>query len=272
MLIKRNLSTAAAAGRTPLLSRLRFAVDVNALSAAGFAVEQAGLNLGGVAIDILAPGNSNSWALKDGFSGGNTHLDGIATEIEGFDILGQTLDHTRAKPHPNLATALYSISVSTPDLQRTVDSMSASLGPPQKGMVPSPFSADVAMAFFKLGSPSGPIILEIFAPSTPGTAVSLPGLPAIDADRVAPASIVGMVVVVPMLDHLPSLLGMDRMGKARPAMQGQGRMIAPVRHDHVDGLSLGLAFMTPPDPAALQARAKKGSGLGLSSVLSTAGD
>ena len=58
------------------------------------------------------------------------------------------------------------------------------------------------------------------------------------------------------------------MGKARPAMQGQGRLIAPVRHSQL-GLGMSLAFMTPPDQAALQARAKRGDGVGMSSVLST---
>ena len=255
--------------RVPLLSRLRLADDSAAFCAAGFSMGP-GLNIGGVEIELISPGERNAWAWKDGIGSSNIDVDGIATEIEGFEILGQSLDYTRTEPHRNQASALYSVSVSTPDLQRTVDAMSASLGAPRKVASPSPFSTAISMAFFKLGSPSGPVIVEGIAPTTPGTAVELPGLPSIAADRDVPASIVGMVVVAPVLDHLPKLLGADCVGNARPAMQGEGRMIAPVRRGQL-GLGLSLAFMTPPNQAALQARAKKGAGVGLSSVLSTAG-
>ena len=274
--------TASAAPRIPLLSRLRIANDAEAMSSAGFAVG-AGFNIGGVAIEMDAPGGHNSWAWKDGVGSSKVDCDGIATEVEGFHIFGQSLDYTRTPPHPNQACALYSIIVSTPDLQRTVDAFSTSLGAPRTLSRPSP---DISMAFFQLGSPSGPVIVEVVAPSTPGTAIELPaeyGGEALSitndtamhivADRDAAAAIVGIVVVAPTLDHLPTVLGEGCVGEARPATRAQGRMIAPVRHGQLTsplGRGVSLAFITPPDHAALQARAKRGGGVGLSSVLSIA--
>ena len=259
---------ATAARRIPLLSKLRIADAAAAFSAVGFNVSEQKLNIGGINVELIGKGNQHSWAWKDGISSTTEakDLDGISTDVEGFEIFGQSLEFSRAPPHPNLAQALYSISLATPNLQRTLAVLSGSLGEPREVLKPTP---EISMALFKLGSPSGPVVVEVIAPSTAGTAMQMPG---IAADLDAPASIVGMVVVTPHLEHLSSLVGTERIGKIRPAMQGQGRLIAPMVQGEAgtgDGLALGLAFMTPPNQAALQSTAKSGSGKGLSTMLST---
>jgi hypothetical protein len=268
----------AAARRIPLLSKLRIADAATPFAAAGFAVVDERLDIGGVAIDLVGRGRQHSWEWKDGGGAdvleGTRDLDGISTHVEGFNIVGQSLNHTRAAPHPNLAQAVYSISVATPDLRRTMGALSESLGEARRVLDPTPFAPKLSMALFKLGSPSGPVIVEVLAPSVTGTAVEIPGIGSIAEGEDVPASIVGMVVLTPHLEHLSGVLGAGRLGKIRPAMQGQGRRIAPVLRgdaDARDGLALGLAFMTPPDPSALQQASKRGPGKGLSSVLSTNG-
>ena len=106
------------------------------------------------------------------------------------------------------------------------------------------------MAFFKFGAAGDSeqqVLLELVSPRTPGAAVSLPGLPAIASGTDAPAKIAGLVVTVPRLEPVAELLGADRVGRIRPAMQGKGRQIAPYRHEEA-GL-LPLAFITPPTDA-----------------------
>ena len=94
------------------------------------------------------------------------------------------------------------------------------------------------MALFRLG----PTLVEVIAPREPGETVELPGLPPLDLRLDAPAKIVGVVPEVPDLAPLQQLLG-DKLGKPRPAMQGEGRQIATVRNEKV-GLSLTMAFLT----------------------------
>ena len=74
---------------------------------------------------------------------------------------------------------------------------------------------------------AGDVILEVGGPHQP------------DGD--GPASLWGMVVVVPDLDATATLLG-DDLGSPRDAVQ-PGRRIATVRRD--SGVSVPLAFITP---------------------------
>ena len=272
MLPRAARALASSSPRVPLLSRLRIVDGAAAFAAAGFDPSPP-FHIGGVAVDLIGGGAANGWAWKNGASHGSERvsLDGIDTEIDGFLVMQQSLQHERGQRHPNGALGLYSLTVVSADLERTmrVFAAPAGLGAPRRVAEPSPFSPDLSMAFYKAGSATGDVIIEVVAPRRPGTAVRLgAGLPPIGADRDAPAYLGGMVVVVPDLASLSDVLGADRVGKARPAVQGQGRMIAPARHDAL-GLSLSLAFITPPDPAALQSRAKRGAQKGLATVLTT---
>ena len=97
------------------------------------------------------------------------------------------------------------------------------------------------MAFFKFGAGGDDrdVVLELISPAEPGGSI---GAFAVGEQP----AIAGMVVGVPAggLAPLAELLG-DKLGEARPAVQGRGRMIAPLRHEAI-GLPLPLAFMTEP--------------------------
>ena len=81
------------------------------------------------------------------------------------------------------------------------------------------------------------MVVEVVAPRTPGEALTLPGLGATGGDTAAPATLSGLVVVVPSLGSAQAAVG-EGLGAARPAIQGGGRTIAPVKRGAVLGLSL----------------------------------
>ena len=262
---------------TPLLSKLRLAEDAAVWQNAGFAVENGCTNIGGVAVELVGrKGGRHSWEFRDrGFVDASAatsfSMDGIDTKVSHFDVMRQSLEGTGDSLHTNGAVGLYSVLVTAGNMERAVAALGASegiLGPPVRIVEPSPFSSKLAMAFFKAGSPTGNIIVEVLAPRTPGAVVTIPGLPPIGGDD-APATIAGMVVLVPSLEVIVSLLGSEVVMKARGAVQGQGRMLAPVRHEKLGLASLTMAFMTPPDREALQAKALSG-GKGLSAHLGIA--
>ena len=114
-------------------------------------------------ISEMDPSSSDPLKSSDGIGSSSAiakDVDGIRTDVEGFEIFGQNLDFTRQPPHPNLAQALYSISIATPDLRRTVAALGESLGEARRLLEPTP---EISMALFKLGSPAGPVIVEVSA-------------------------------------------------------------------------------------------------------------
>lgn len=183
-----------------------------------------------------------------GSAGGSIHIDGIPTLTQDLPqalLLQRCYDLERRRVHPNEVTRLHTITVVSPHLQRTVGAMETAGVTLSRIADPSPFSPELSMAFFKMSSPAGSVLIEVVSPSQPGSTVKLPGLPSIGGDIEAPAQIGGLVFQAPSLDNLPTLLGPDNIGKARPAVQGKGRMIAPLRHDRL-GIPLTTAIITPP--------------------------
>ena len=245
----RRFSTTAA----PSLKELVIADDASAWQACGFAVSppdgsdadadasfprpyEGGLSsVGGVRLQLLGAGRTRgalSWSWHRDGADRVMLIDGIPTALTDAEPAADPA------PHPNGASRLYSITLATAHLERTRAALEAAGAPLRRVLDPAPFSEHVSMALFRLG----PTLVEVIAPREPGETVELPGLPPLDLRLDAPAKIVGVVPEVPDLAPLQNLLG-DNLGKPRPAMQGEGRQIATVRHEKV-GLSLTMAFLT----------------------------
>lgn len=185
---------------------------------------------------------------------------GIATSID--DVAPEACEELAqqraadARPHPNGAAGIYSLVVTTPDLHATVDAFGAAGLELRRLRAPadpaSELSKGMGMAFFKFGvvEPAGSaeargasVILEVVAPAGGRKPAAGGGFPSFgDAPAIA-----GLVVTVPSLPAVAELLGPDRLGAPRPAVQGRGRQIASVRSGAagMEGLP-ALAFITPP--------------------------
>ena len=274
----RSLVTIAARKPTfPQLLRLKLPGALSAWEAAGFArngdADDYALSIGGVDVGIGSSGPS-SWGWRDGprTRGGSLEptpafwedvianhftelaVGGVQTSIDDLD----TEEHEEAMearasvatPHPNGALGIYSVCVTTPNFDATIETLQEAgldLRRVRKASDPaSPLSRGLSMAFFKFGAPPGrDVILELVGPGTSDAPVGA----TVAAERAGfpvseHASIAGMVVEVPSIAPLASLLGSDLIGEERDAAQGGGRRIAPLKHKAA-GLPLPLAFITP---------------------------
>ena len=225
--------------------------------------------IGSVGVNI---GGSSSWAWRDG-PRSRGHVDKIPAywgeqAVDGIDIGGirtsvhdsDAEEHRRRLDgranramvhHPNGTARIYSVCVTTPDFDATIQEFEAcglELRRLRKDADPaSPLSRGLSMAFFKFGAPPGrDVILELVGPSAAGAAK--PNA-AVAAERAGfpvgkRATIAGMVLEVPAIAPLVNLLGPALLGEERAAAQGRGRQIAPLRHVAI-GLPLPLAFITP---------------------------
>jgi len=128
--------------------------------------------------------------------------------------------------HPNGATRLDHVVLTTPDLGRTLSALRAiglevrrerDAGTPERPL---------RQAFLWAGD----VVLEVVGPPTP---------PA--EHREGPARLWGLVAVTPALDELPARTD-HAVGSIRDAVQ-EGRRITSVRREA--GSSVPLAFMTP---------------------------
>jgi catechol 2,3-dioxygenase-like lactoylglutathione lyase family enzyme len=162
-----------------------------------------------------------------GIAGGpdplSTALDGAAIHVaEPLDASG---------PLGSLGcTGIDHVVVSTPDLARTTAAITAGLGvePRRTRTEPTGSGDRLHQVFYRLG----PVILEVVGPPAP------------DPARAAePARLWGLVLLVADLDAASALLGPDRLGPAKPAVQ-PGRSIATVRT--AAGLGVPVALLTSP--------------------------
>ena len=202
-----------AAGR-PELAALRVSDPAERWAALGFHVEASALRLGGVSIELGAPGRGIvAWRLRgvDGVGG----LDGLATEVE------HETPEDQPAVHPNGAIGLDHVVVVTPRFERTADAL-AGVGLELRRIRRAP--GGIRQGFRRLG----PAILEL---------VEAPD----QSD--GPARFWGLVVNVSDLDALAERLG-DTLGEVRPAVQ-LGRRIATLRSSA--GLDEALAFMSLED-------------------------
>ena len=144
--------------------------------------------------------------------------------------------HEASPPSPALAGSLGAIGidhvvVSSPDLARTTAALSGALAiePRRTRTEPTGSGERLHQVFFRLG----PVILEVVGPSAAAPA---------PATADAPARLWGLVLVVADLGAAAELLGPDRLGPAKAAVQ-PGQFIATVRS--TAGLGLPVALLTP---------------------------
>jgi hypothetical protein len=172
--------------------------------ALGFEVSDGVVALGGVDVRLGAEGRGIvAWAIEGVPTG---EIDGLRTEAVSLPPQPEDVQH------PNGATGLDHVVITTPDFDRTRTALE------NAGM---PLSrVDGTMGFKRIG----PAILELV--QTPGD---------------GPARFWGLVVVVRDLEALAQRLG-DDLGDIKRAVQ-PGRRIATLRGSA--GLSPAIAFMDP---------------------------
>jgi len=186
---------------------------------AGFAVDDAGRCwLGDVSV-TLTPGTGK------GVTGWS--VEGIDRPVDGLP----TIDLQPPEPveaaalHPNGATAIDHVVVTTPDLDRTVAALEATGLEARR----TRDAGRIRQVFFRLGEP----VLEVVGPPEPS------------GD--GPARFFGLALTVADLDATAAALG-DALGEVKDAVQ-TGRRIATLRRSA--GCTTALAFlspMTPPPP------------------------
>jgi hypothetical protein len=203
--------------REPELAELAIGDRPEAWQALGFHVEDGNLDLGGIRIRLGGeePEGTGilSWSLRGVNAMGS--IDGLPSPVP------RVLRPPPFATHPNGATGLDHVVVSTPDFERTADAFRRA-GMPLKR---TRESGELRQGFRRLGSA---IVELVHSPQLDG----------------ADTQFWGLTVVVISLEDLGERLG-DRLGEVRPAVQ-RGRRIATLRA--TDGVSPRVAFMSPEPP------------------------
>ena len=219
--------------REPELAELAIADPPEAWAALGFDIDEDGnLDLGGVRLRLGAKGGKGivSWSLRRVNAMGS--IDGLATPVP------RMLRPPPFKTHPNGATGLDHIVVTTPDFERTAGAL-------HRAGLELKRSQDIGrgrQGFRRVG----PAILELVQLADDGSSAEAAGIvareqPNANTGASGDSNFWGVVVVVIDLEDLAERLG-DRLGEIRPAVQ-PGRQIAALRG--VDEIGPAVAFMTP---------------------------
>jgi hypothetical protein len=196
----------------PQLTALHIADPPERWQALGFIVEDGHLDLGGVHVTLGAEGRGiTHWAIHG--IPDTTAVDGLSTASAPHH------PQPRDVTHPNTASGIDHVVVTTPDFERTQQALErAGLTLTRIRRTPS-----FRQGFRRLG----PVILELVETT--------------DAGKAEPARFWGLVIIVADLQGLAARLGGD-LGTPKPAVQ-PGRQIATLRS--TAGLSPQVAFMTP---------------------------
>jgi hypothetical protein len=195
----------------PTIAELVVGDDPAAWARLGFAIEDGRTIVGTTTIALDGAGEGlRSWTLRDAAT---TALDGLATAIA-----------QGAPPppgeHPNGATRIDHVVVSTPDLPRTFAALQEA-GLDLRRV--REHSETLHQGFFRMGE----VILEVVGPPA--------------ATGGEPARFWGLVAVVPDVDALVAAASPGLLGTPKPAVQ-EGRRIVTVAREA--GLSVPLAFIT----------------------------
>jgi hypothetical protein len=204
--------------REPELAELAIGDQPGAWQALGFHVDDGNLDLGGIRIrlgdDEEREGTGIlSWSLRGVNAMGS--IDGLPSPVP------RVLRPPPFATHPNGATGLDHVVVSTPDFNRTAAAFRRA-GMPLKR---THEAGEMRQGFRRMGSA---IVELVHSPQVNGSDTHFWGL----------------TVVVISLEDLSQRLG-DRLGEIRPAVQ-PGRRIATLQP--TDGVSPRLAFMSPEPP------------------------
>jgi hypothetical protein len=203
--------------REPELAELAIGDEPEAWRVLGFHVDDGNLDLGGIRIRLgdeeQAGGGILSWSLRGVNAMGS--IDGLPSPVP------RVLRPPPFATHPNGATGLDHVVISTPDFDRTADAFRRA-GMPLKR---TRENGQLRQGFRRLGSA---IVELVYSPQLNGSDTRFWGL----------------AVVVISLEDLTERLG-DRLGEIKPAVQ-QGRRIATLQP--TDGVSPRVAFMSPEPP------------------------
>lgn len=204
----------------PALTLITIADEPDNWRAAGFAVHDDRIRIGGTTIEFR-PDAEASGIVAWGFDGAD---DG---SIDGLPTVGRTEDGRHDGEHPNGVERIDHVVVMTDDLDRTSAALvSHGFESRRRRDIP-----DVDPPRSQIFWWAGETIIELVGPATPQG----PG----------PASIWGLALTVADLDATAEILG-DAMGKPRDAVQS-GRKIAGLRTAEL-GIAVPIAMMSPHYP------------------------
>ncbi len=214
-------------GGLPALAALEIADEPSVWHGLGFAVGPGGrFDVGGVELHAAGAAAGDglcAWSLR-AESALPRLVDGIPTQAAAPRPPGRAVEQT----HPNGATAIDHVVVTTPDLPRTLAALEGVGMEVRRVREAGSAERPLHQAFLWAGD----VLLEVAGP------------PEREGD--GPARLWGVVIVVPSLEPLLSM-GRPCVGDARDAVQ-PGRRIATVRREA--GSSVPVAFMTPHGKAA----------------------
>jgi hypothetical protein len=201
-------------GPLPELAEIHVADPPERWEALGFATRDGGIELGGIRVTLGVEGHGiTRWAIR-GLKN-TTEIDGLPTAAAPPQ---PPLLNPETVPHPNGATGIDHVVVTSPDFDRTAAALNAA-GIPLKRIRDA---GGFLQGFRRLG----PAILEL-----------------VEARQAPPghARFWGLVVIVTDLEALKDRLG-NHLGAVKPAVQ-PGRQIATLRPSA--GVTPRLAFMDP---------------------------
>jgi hypothetical protein len=197
----------------PILRSLVVADDADAWSDAGFTVRDGRCRIGIVEVRFVDG--------SDGITGWGFDGDDIAGgAIDGIPTAHVDADMERPWDHPNGATSIDHVVVTTPDSARTVAALAA-VGLPAKR------TRDVGRGMQQVFFRAGEVVLELVGP--------------VEANGNGPAGFYGLAVNVADIDATKAHLG-DRCTDPKDAVQ-PGRRIATLKTRDL-GIATAIAFMT----------------------------
>jgi hypothetical protein len=207
--------------RQATIDELRIADDPSVWAAAGFHVDGALCEVGGLRLRFEGPGprrGITGWSVR-----------GVRErDLDGLDTSPSDRPPAAAPRHPNGVVSVDHLVVVTPDIDRTTAALRGAgldLRRTRAGATPG---GSTRQSFFRMGD----VILEVvLAPE--GTKLA--------ADAAGPARLWGISFLVEDLEATAAVLG-ELLGAPRDAVQ-PGRRIATLRREA--GLGPAIAFMTP---------------------------
>jgi catechol 2,3-dioxygenase-like lactoylglutathione lyase family enzyme len=212
-------------GAVTTIAELLVADDPASWRACGFTVDDEGVcRIGSVRVRLdPAAGASGvvSWTLAGAPDEGVATVDGLSTAHGEPELAPAS-----ATSHPIGVRAIDHVVVLTPDPERTAGEVTRVLGLPVKRWRDGESAGrPVRQAFFRMGE----VVLEVVGPPDP------------EPDG-RPASFFGLALTLDDLDAACELLGPQRAGAPRSAVQA-GRRIATSRS--AAGLRVPVALMDP---------------------------
>ena len=214
-------------GAQPGVDEVVVAADPGAWSVAGFRLEDAVCEVGGVRIRLAGEDAGKgivSWSVR-----------GLATtELDGLPARSSDRPPAAGVPHPNGVVSLDHLVVFTPDRERTVAALEAAgLDLRRLRDGPTHPGGPTRQAFFRMGE----LILEVIEARGDSRMREQPG---------APARLWGLAFGVEDLDRTAGEMG-ELLGEPRDAVQ-PGRRIATARREA--RLGTAVAFISAGPGAA----------------------